>query len=394
MTHLTSEQIPDDPNRLPPARRRRSRRLLAPLGVDERAAFVDQLAHRASPSFDFFLFSFLAGALIGFGLLLNSPAIVVLGSLSAPLLAPVVGLALATVVGSLRYFLRNLGGVIIGASLALFGGLISGLIARLLVLLGLPLDFSETFRLTHFSLPTLLVVIASAAYLSALMTHKDRQPALASAALAYTLLPPLAACGFGLAGGVAYTFPDGVAVFVVHLSLAVVVGALTLAFVGFRPLTPFGYTLGGAIALLCLVLFVGLGGAGAAVSQRLGLPTPIPSPTPSLTPTETLTPTPIPPTLTPTITLTPTRTPTRTPTPVPSPTPLFAVVSAAGGEGVLLRDQPGGAILGSLVNGSIVAVSGEPQIVNGSTWAPVLLPDGKSGWVKLSYLATATPSAP
>lgn len=394
MTNLTSEQIPDDPERLPPARRRRSRHLLAPLGVDERASFLDQLAYRSSPTFDFFLFSLLSGMIIGFGLLLNSPALVVLGSLAAPLLAPIAGLALATVVGSMRLFLRNLGGVTIACLLVLLGGMVFGLLARLSSIAGLPLDFAETARLTRFSLPTLIVVSAGAAYLSALMTHKDRNPSLASAALAYTLYPPLAAAGFGLSAGIAYTFPDGLVIFFVHLSLAAVVGALTLGLIGFRPLTPFGYTLGGSIALLCVILIIGIGGAGAAVSQHLGLPTPIPSPTPSLTATNTLTPTPVPPTLTPTITPTITRTPTKTSTPIPSPTPLFALVSAGGGEGVLLRDKPGGAILGSLVNGSLVAINGESQLVNGSTWVPVILPDGKAGWIKLSYLATVTPKAP
>jgi hypothetical protein len=38
MTLPNSEQFPDDPDSLPPARRRRARRLLAPLNADERAA--------------------------------------------------------------------------------------------------------------------------------------------------------------------------------------------------------------------------------------------------------------------------------------------------------------------------------------------------------------------
>ena len=56
-----SEYIPDDPDLLPPARRRRARRLLAPLEVDERAIVLDQVRRRTSPSFDFFLFSVICG---------------------------------------------------------------------------------------------------------------------------------------------------------------------------------------------------------------------------------------------------------------------------------------------------------------------------------------------
>ncbi len=63
MNRYNSKRFPNDPDRLPPARRRRARRLLTPLDADERAAFLDEIAHRTYPSFDFFLFSLLAGAI-------------------------------------------------------------------------------------------------------------------------------------------------------------------------------------------------------------------------------------------------------------------------------------------------------------------------------------------
>ncbi len=394
MTNLTSEQIPDDPQYMPPARRRRARRLLAPLGVDERANFLDQFAHRASPSFDFFLFSLLAGIVIGLGLLASAPAVVVLGCVMAPILAPAVGMALGNIVGSLPFFLRNLGGTLIGAALTVIGGMLGGLLGRLLILVGLEIRLDETIHLTQFALPNFIVLLAAMIVLSATMTHAERPAHLPSVGVAYLFFPPLAASGFALAVGRADIFADGLAVFVVHLFFAVMVGTLTLAFLGFRPPSPFGYTLGGAVALMTIVLLIGFGSAGVAARHYLGFPTPTPTLTPTLTPTITLTPTQPPPTSTPTLTLTPSRTPTRPPTLTPTPTPLFAVVQAANSEGVLLRDQPGGAIVGSLLNGAVVAVTGEIQEHQGVPWVPVLLPDGKSGWIRWSYLATATPPAP
>ena len=56
MNNFNTEHIPDDPDRLPPARRRRARRLLAPFDADEKATFMDTVARRAYPTFDFFLF--------------------------------------------------------------------------------------------------------------------------------------------------------------------------------------------------------------------------------------------------------------------------------------------------------------------------------------------------
>ena len=59
-----TESFPDDPDLMPPARRRRARRLLAPLEADERAATIDHLARRSSPTFDFFIFSALLGSAV------------------------------------------------------------------------------------------------------------------------------------------------------------------------------------------------------------------------------------------------------------------------------------------------------------------------------------------
>ena len=81
--------------RLPRARRRRAHRTLVPPGADERAAVLDSLARRAFPSFEFFLFALLGGVVLGAAYLLDSPALLLLGILLAPLLTPWVGMALA-----------------------------------------------------------------------------------------------------------------------------------------------------------------------------------------------------------------------------------------------------------------------------------------------------------
>jgi hypothetical protein len=43
MSFPSIEKTPDDPQRLPPARRRRARRLLLPFNADEREAFLDHI---------------------------------------------------------------------------------------------------------------------------------------------------------------------------------------------------------------------------------------------------------------------------------------------------------------------------------------------------------------
>jgi hypothetical protein len=71
--------LPDDPESLPPARRRRSRRLnFSSSTQDERAEFLAEVAHRVTPSADYFLFSLLAGVILAPELLTDAPALYLL----------------------------------------------------------------------------------------------------------------------------------------------------------------------------------------------------------------------------------------------------------------------------------------------------------------------------
>src|SRR4030042_155798 len=125
-----TEDIPRHRDLMPPARRRRARRLLAPLEADERAIVLDQLRRRTSPTFDFFLFSILSAAIFCIGLFLDSPVVLVLGAVFAPLMAPVVGLSLGTAVGSYKFFARSLVGLAIGGLLVFIVGVAAGLLGR------------------------------------------------------------------------------------------------------------------------------------------------------------------------------------------------------------------------------------------------------------------------
>jgi hypothetical protein len=394
MNQFNSERFPDDPDRLPPARRRRAHRLLAPLEADERAAFLDTIAHRTYPSFDFFLFSLLAGAVFGIGYLLDSPPFLLLGALVAPLMAPAVGVALGTVTGSIGFFLRNLIGILIGSALVFGVGLLTGYVAQI----WLPLDFNQAHLQARISWVNFLILALGTILTTASLVRQESTPELPSVALAYELYLPLVAAGIGLGSGAPFLWPDGLVVFALHLSWSALLGALTLLILGFRPLTLFGYTLGGVVSLIGALVLIGITGAGAAFGGNLAIPTPVPTPTPTATPTLTPVPptdTPVPPTATPTLTLTPTRTPTLTRTPTPTATPILALVDAGEEGGAHLRAEPGyqAASVKILANGTLLKVLPDlPAEGGGVLWVHVETPDGEVGWIVQTLLATATPS--
>ena len=390
-----TEHIPDDPDRMPPARRRRARRLLAPVELDERASVLDQLRQRTSPNFDFFLFSIVSGIIFCIGLLLNAPALLVLGAIFAPLMAPVIGLSLGTVVGSFKFFFRSLVGMAIGSLLVFLVGLAAGLYGRI----WMPAYLSLAYLNAELSWINLIVLTVGAIFTAATMAHHERSPAAPSVALAYTLYLPLAVAGLGLGSGAAHLFPDGLVVFAIHLAWGAFLGAITLAILGFRPMTVLGYTFGGAVTLIGVALVVGFSAYSTTLGwfgPPLAVATYTPTSTSTLTPippSATYTLTPVPPTLTPTITVTPTRTATPTKTYTPTQVPVYARIGPE--EGALIRAEPGFSsptLYPGIMQGVLVQLLGNSQEVDGYTWIKILvIEDKRVGWILQSLLQIATP---
>ena len=359
-----------------------------PLNSDERAAFLDQIAERVYPSFDFYLLSIVAAVVIAIGFLLSSPSLLVLGAVLAPAMLPMVGIALGTVIGSGRFFLRSLLSLLIASVLVFSVGTLLGYLIRP----SLPIDFSLALIYTQLNWTNFILLAAGAILTSAAVARNLNGPLLPSVALAYELYLPLVAAGIGLGSGLPHLWPDGLVVFAVHLAWGALLGALTLAILGFRPMTILGYSLGAAVALIGVILLIGISGAGIAVGGQVALPTPIPSPTLTVTPTPTNTLTPVPPTETLTPTVTPSPTLTSTFTPSPTPTPILALVRSNDNVGAILRETPGGRVIGSYLDNTLIQVL--PEIVESpeGVWVHVLGPDGKEGWMLQDLLVTATPA--
>lgn len=107
--------------------------------------------------------------------------------------------------------------------------------------------------------------------------------------------------------------------------------------------------------------------------------------TPSSTPKATVT----------TVTLAATETPTSTVT--AEPTPILAVIRASEGGGAFIRDKPGGTVLVTLGNGSVVTIiPNDLQDVKGVIWVHVFTTANDTrvdGWMIQTVLQTATPVA-
>ncbi len=215
MTLPKTEQTPDDPENLPPARRRRAHRTLLPQKESEHETFLDALGHRVSPTFDFFFFSVIAAIVLSLGVWLDSPSLLVLGALLAPLMAPLVGLSLGTVTGSMRFFIRSLVGLLIASGIVFIVGFIAGLAAW--TLMPSPIEIIQAYFHARLDWASFLVLTLGSVLTTLWLVRDRRSAAVASVALSYELFVPLTVAGFGLGAGLDHLWPDGLVSFH-HLS--------------------------------------------------------------------------------------------------------------------------------------------------------------------------------
>src|SRR5690349_22341258 len=98
-------------------RRRAQRRAYFPTDEEGRADLFEHLARRAFPSYELFVFSLAAGAIIGLGYFFNAQALLIFGVLVAPLLTPWIGITLSIVAGALGLFVQTLAGLFLSSLL-------------------------------------------------------------------------------------------------------------------------------------------------------------------------------------------------------------------------------------------------------------------------------------
>ncbi len=413
-------QAPDDFSTPPPpearARRRRARRTFFPSDAEGQASMLADLARRAYPSYELYIFALFSGAILAAGYAFDAPAVLIFGALSAPLLTPWVGFTLASITGSIRFFLQTFAAFLISALIVFLIGLAAGFASTPFQ----PLTLNQVYTHSRLWVPDLIVLAFAAILLIVTFVRTDQRPYLPSAMLAYELYLPVGAAGFGIGADLDGVWPQAAQVFLVHLAWATFFGILAFAFLRFRPLTSGGFAFSGLILVLVAAALIWLMGLGQiALGFVLGTAPPAPfaatisSPSPNspslLSPTSTGTPSPssspspgltlsipsdaVSPTLLGgDITFPPTETPT--PTITIEPTPILAKINAPEGGGAYMRKDPAGKFLATLENGVIVEVLGETEEVNGVTWAKIAaIKNGirMEGWIIQSVLVTATP---
>jgi uncharacterized hydrophobic protein (TIGR00271 family) len=250
------------------------------LDAQRREVVLAELARTSSPGFDFFLLVVLSCAIATFGLTTNSPAVIIGAMLVAPLMSPILGLSVASVVGERYVFRRALTALVEGMILAI------GLSALIeLFLQTLPFGVITTDELPNEILartkPTpidLGIALAGGAAAAYALAQPKLSAALPGVAIATALMPPLCTVGIGIALGRQEVILGALLLYLTNFTAISFAGILVFALLGFRPINSLkagnhvstSIIVSAVLVLLVTIPLVGLtlGFVNQAVYQR------------------------------------------------------------------------------------------------------------------------------
>lgn len=179
----------------------RFRQYVHPPSKQERQEIIADITESASPGFDFFLLVVLSCSIATMGLITNSPAVIIGAMLVAPLMSPIIGLGLASIMGSARLAESALSALLRGAALAIFLSVLMTVVNRQLPFVVLQELPEEVLARTHPSPIDLVIALAGGLAAAYAMTRPKISAALPGVAIATALMPPLCTIGIGLALG-------------------------------------------------------------------------------------------------------------------------------------------------------------------------------------------------
>src|SRR5271165_4931293 len=170
-----------------------------------------------------------AAFIAGFGLMENSPAVIIGAMLIAMLFGPIVGIAMALAEADLRLLTRALVAEVVGVVCVLAVGLLIGFSTRHLVI------GSEILNRTAPGLLDLLIALVGGLAGGFTFLSPSLSSVIVGVAIATSLVPPLATCGILLARGLPEAATGAFLLFLANFS-AIAFGAMVVFLLaGYRP---------------------------------------------------------------------------------------------------------------------------------------------------------------
>lgn len=166
---------------------------------NDKAAAVRKLMQSSTPNFDFFYLVVLSVMMATLGLLLNSASIVIGSMLIAPLLYPILAMALGLVMSNTDILTRSTTTLIRSLLLSLTASVFVTVFFTNIVVIGDVMMIHEIMSRTQPNIGHLMVAVIAGAAVAFAIAQPEWSETLPGIAISVALIPPLAVIGIGIA---------------------------------------------------------------------------------------------------------------------------------------------------------------------------------------------------
>jgi uncharacterized hydrophobic protein (TIGR00271 family) len=202
---------------------------LPTLTEERRKEVAVQMVDSAVPSVDFYVLIILAAMIASLGLLQNSAAVIIGAMLVAPLMSPILAMAMGIVRGDLDLLKM--------ASEATAKGVFMAILVGIAMVILSPINgpTSEILARTQPNVLDLMVALASGAAAGYAVSRSQVAAALPGVAIAAALVPPLCVVGYGIGTSQLNYAAGALLLFTTNLVAIVLAAALIFLALGFYP---------------------------------------------------------------------------------------------------------------------------------------------------------------
>ena len=204
-------------------------RISPQLTAAKRAAIRESVVSGAALNGSYLAMNLAAALIAGFGLIENSPAVIIGAMLIAMLYGPIVGIALGLAEANLHLLRRALLAEVVGALLVLAAGLLIGISTRDLTI------GSEILGRTSPSLVDPLIALVGGIAGGFTFVSTGLSGVVVGVAIATALVPPLTTCGILLARNLPTLAAGAFLLFLANFTAIALGGMIIFLLAGLRP---------------------------------------------------------------------------------------------------------------------------------------------------------------
>ncbi len=232
------------------------RKFVPPVSRERRGEVRVNLRDSAQPDFEYFVLVVLSSMIATLGLLTNSGAVIIGAMLVAPLMSPIIGLGLGSLVGDEKLLKYAVSAILRGAGIAVIISILLTWLNNALPFVTLQELPIEVISRTSPSPIDLLIALAGGLAAAFALAQPSLSAALPGVAIATALMPPLGVVGIGIAMG-RWEVAGGAFLLFVTNSVTIAFASMLVFFaLGFNPGTKDGERVPRSLTISALVTLI------------------------------------------------------------------------------------------------------------------------------------------